>query len=157
MGRADFDGDGIEDIFVSSANYATQGTGRSYDYFLLTRRSPTAGFEVRKLELPALKENPAASAPEIRLKSSELKRAHITKRAYGKTWPFNVDEGTLACARAGSVAVFFIAKGKTYPLNVWARGVKTVGVAVSSDTRDVLSSERLSAIFDKAFAMCQIK
>ena len=157
MGRADFDGDGIEDIFVSSADYATQGTFRYYNYLLLTRRSPSAGFEVRKLELPALKEDPAARAPAIKLKSSELRQEPITQETYGKAWPFEVKEGVLACARAGSIAVFFKAGGKTYPLNAWARGSQIDGVTVSSNTFDVLNATNMSAIFDKAFAMCEIK
>jgi hypothetical protein len=157
MGRADFDGDGIEDIYVSAANYAIGGTFRYYAFLLLTRRSRLAGFEVRRLELPALKANPAASTPEINLKSSELKQANIAQTTYGKSWPFEADKGTLACARAGSVAVFFITAGKTYPLNVWARGAKIDGVAVSSETPGVLNGENLSAIFDKAFAMCPIQ
>jgi hypothetical protein len=37
---ADFDGDGIEDILVSTAGYATQGTLCSYCYVVLTRKEP---------------------------------------------------------------------------------------------------------------------
>jgi hypothetical protein len=155
--RADFDGDGIEDIFVSTAWYATQGTARLYDYFFLTRRSPSAGFEVKRIELPALKENPEASIPRFEYKSSELKRARITKKEYGDGWPFEAEQGEMACAKAGSVAVFFIANGTTYPLNAWARGSRIDGVAVATDGREVGFGKGLSAIFDRAFAMCQPK
>ncbi len=155
-GRADFDGDGIEDIFISSAKYATQGTFRYYDYFLLTRRSASAGFVVKKLDLPALKEKTEASLSGLNLKSSQLTKAKISKREYGKNWLFDVDKGELACVKAGSVAVFFTAKGITYPLNVWARGSKIDGKAVATDARD-LPYGPWSAIFRKAFAMCQPK
>lgn len=153
--RADFDGDGMEDIFLFAAWYATQGSGRAYEHFLLTRRSPSAGFEFKRVELPTLKENPAARFPTFEFKSSELKRARLTKKAHGEAWPFEWDQGELACAKAGSVAVFFIAKGITYPLNAWARGSKIDGVAVASDTPT--ARDGLSAIFNKAFAMCQPK
>jgi hypothetical protein len=154
--RADFDGDGIEDIFVSTAWYATQGTARLYDYFFLTRRSPSAGFEVKRIELPALKENPEASLPRFEFKSSELERARITKKEYGDGWPFEAEQGELACAKAGSVAVFFIARETTYPLNAWGRGSKIDGVSVASDTRDVAGNS-LGAILNRAFAMCRTK
>jgi hypothetical protein len=155
--RADFDGDGIEDIFISSAWYVTEGTFRAYDYFLLTRRSPAAGFEIKKIELPAIKENPEAKISGLELKSSQLTKMKITKQAYGKNWPFNEEKGELTCAKAGSVAVFFTTNGTTYPLNAWARSSKIDGVAVASDTHDIENGESLSAIFNRAFAMCRTK
>ena len=153
-GRADFDGDGIEDIFVSSAEYATEGTFRYYDYFLLTRRSASSGFVVKKLDLPALKKRAEESLVGLKLKSSQLTKAKISKREYGKNWPFEVEKGELACAKVGSVAVFFTANGTTYPLNVWARGSQIDGRAVAADVKG-LPYGPWSAIFRKAYAMCQ--
>ncbi len=154
--RADFDGDGVEDIFIWATKRTGMGTFRYYYYFLLTRRRPTAGFEVRRLEVAALKVDPTAAATIVELKSSQLTRAKTTKQGYGKDWPFAVDEGELMCAKAGSVAVFFRADGTTYSLNAWARGGKIDGVTVSSDTRDLITGH-LGPVFDKAFAMCQGK
>ncbi len=156
-GRADFDGDGIEDIFISSAWYASEGTFRAYQYFLLTRRSPTAAFEVRQLDLPVLNKESAASKRGLELKSSQLSKAKITKKEFGKMWPFEVDQGELACANLGSIAVFWTVGGKTYPLNAWAGGSKIDGIAVASDTREVTGGSNWSAVFAKAFAMCQAK
>jgi hypothetical protein len=154
-GRADFDGDGIEDIFISTSWYVTQGTFRAYNYFLLTRRSPTAPFEIKEFELSAIKENPHASFPGLTLKSNQLKRLSLAKQTYGKAWPFEEEKGELACAEVGSVAVFWIAGGTAYPLNVWARASTIDGVAVASDTRMIENGESLSPIFNRAFAMCQ--
>jgi hypothetical protein len=155
--RADFDGDGLEDIFIWATKHTGMGTLRYYYYFLLTRRSPTAGFEIRRLDVPALKVDPTASATVLELKSRQLTRARMTKKGYGKGWPFSVDEGELMCANAGSVAVFFRAGGTTYSLNAWARGSKIDGVAVSSDTRDLITAYYMGAVFNQAFAMCQTK
>jgi hypothetical protein len=48
VGRADFDGDGVEDIFVNfSMYYVTQGTLRAYDNFLLTRHKASEVLSVR--------------------------------------------------------------------------------------------------------------
>jgi hypothetical protein len=154
--RADFNGDGVEDIFIWASKHIGMGTLRYYYYFLLTRRSPAAGFEVQRLDLPALKVDPTASANIVELKSSQLTRARMTKQGYGKDWPFAAKEGELMCAKAGSVAVFFRADGTTYSLNAWARGGKIDGVTVSSDTRDLITGY-LGPVFDKAFAMCQGK
>ncbi len=154
-GRADFDGDGLEDIFISTSWYATQGTFRAYNYFLLTRRSPTAAFEIKEFELPAIKENPQASFPGLTLKSNQLKRLKLAKQTYGKDWPFDQDKGELACAEVGSVAVFWIAGNTAYPLNVWARASTIDGVAVASDTSEAESGRNLAPIFNRAFAMCQ--
>ena len=43
--RADFNGDGIEDILLSEAVYATQGTYRTYDLIILTRKSIDGKYE----------------------------------------------------------------------------------------------------------------
>ena len=45
VARADFNGDGIEDILFSEAVYATQGTYRTYDLIILTRKSMDGKFE----------------------------------------------------------------------------------------------------------------
>lgn len=159
MGRADFNGDGIEDIFVASAWYATPGTFRYFDYFILTRLSPFAGFTVIESDWPALAKDSAALSARIELKSSQLTKVRITRQAYGDSWPFEMDEGELACANAGSVAVFFIANGKTYALNAWARQSKIDGQQVSTGTYIEIAgiSKDMNAIFDKALAMCQTK
>jgi hypothetical protein len=156
-GRADFDGDGIEDIFISTSWYVINGTFRVYDYCLLTRRSPTVPFEVKELELSAIKENPQASFPGLALKSNQLKRLKLSKQTYGKDWPFAQEEGEVACAQVGSVAVFWIAGGKSYPLNVWARGSTIDSVAVASDTDTIENGGSLSPIFDRPFAMCRLE
>jgi hypothetical protein len=156
-GRADFDGDGIEDIFITAVSFSGLGSARYHHYFLLTRRSPAAGFEARQLDLPALKENPAATTTGLRLKSGELQRLRLARKSDGKGWPFTAQKGQLACVKSDSVAVFWIADGTTYPLNAWAIGSKIDGVTVATDTRDVSNGESLSAIFDKAFAMCPPK
>jgi hypothetical protein len=153
--RADFDGDGIEDIFIWVTRHTGVGTFRFFYSFLLTRHSPTAAFAVRRFEVPALKVDETAPATLLDLKSPQLTRARITKQTYGKDWPFAVDEGELMCAKVGSVAVFFRAGGTTYSLNAWARGSKIDGVAVSSDTRDLITAYQIGSVFDKAFAMCQ--
>jgi hypothetical protein len=153
--RADFDGDGNEDIFIWATKHTGMGTFRHYYYFLLTRRSPTAGFSVQRFEVPALREDKEAPATLLDLKSSQLKRARITKQTYGKDWPFAVDEGELMCAKVGSVAVFFRAGGTTYALSAWARGSKVDGVEVSVDTRDLITGYHTGRVFDQAFAMCQ--
>lgn len=156
-GRADFDGDGIEDIFISSADYATEGTFRHYDYFLLTRHCASCGFEVKKLDLHALKEMKEESFAGLNLKSSQLTKVIISKQEYGKDWPFEVERGELACVKAGSIAVFFTANGTTYPLNAWARGSRIDGKAVATDATDGpnLSAGHWEGIFRRAFAMCQ--
>jgi hypothetical protein len=133
MGRADFNGDGIEDIFVGTAKYATPGTFRYYDYLILTRRSPSAGFTVIKPDWQALGKDSASMSAGIELKSSQLNRVKITKQSYGNEWPFEADEGELACVNAGAVAVFFIVNGKTYALNAWARQSKIGGQPVSTN------------------------
>lgn len=156
MGRADFDGDGIQDIFVATAKYAIPGTFRYYDYFILTRRSPSAGFAVKEADWLTLGKNSTALSAGIELKSGQLTKANITRQAYGDDWPFDVDEGVLACANAGSVAVFFIANEKTYALNAWARQSKIDRQYVSTDTyTEMAPYVNISALFNKAFAMCQ--
>jgi hypothetical protein len=45
IARADFDGDGYQDILVSTAEYVVGGTYRSYSTRLLTRRSADGMFE----------------------------------------------------------------------------------------------------------------
>ena len=49
VARADFNGDDIEDILLSEAVHATQGTYRTYDIIILTRKSMDGKFE--KVEL----------------------------------------------------------------------------------------------------------
>jgi hypothetical protein len=117
---------------------------------------------VRKLDLKALREppvdsipEPAASSSQLELKSSQLKKEEITKQEYGTAWPFTVDAVELACAKAGTVAVFFTAGGITYPLNLWARGSKIDGKVVTSDTRDLTNEHSLVPIFARGFAMCE--
>ena len=50
VARADFNSDGIEDILLSEAVHATQGTYRTYDLIILTRKSTDGKYE--KVELP---------------------------------------------------------------------------------------------------------
>ena len=45
VARADFNGDGIEDILLSEAVHATQGTYRTYDLIILTRKSMDEKYE----------------------------------------------------------------------------------------------------------------
>ena len=45
VARADFNGDGIEDMLLSEAVHATQGTYRTYDLIILTRKSMDGRFE----------------------------------------------------------------------------------------------------------------
>ena len=45
VARADFNGDGIEDILLSEAVYATEGTYRTYDLIILTRKSIDGKYE----------------------------------------------------------------------------------------------------------------
>ena len=45
VARADFNGDGIEDMLLSEAVHATQGTYRTYDMIVLTRKSANGKFE----------------------------------------------------------------------------------------------------------------
>ncbi len=45
VARADFNGDGIEDILLSEAVHATQGTYRTYDMIVLTRKSMEGKYE----------------------------------------------------------------------------------------------------------------
>ena len=45
VARADFNGDDIEDILLSETVHATQGTYRTYDMIILTRRSMDGKFE----------------------------------------------------------------------------------------------------------------
>ena len=45
VARADFNDDGIEDILLSEAVHATQGTYRTYDLIILTRKSTDDRFE----------------------------------------------------------------------------------------------------------------
>ena len=49
VARADFNDDGIEDILLSEAVHATQGTYRTYDLIILTRKSMDGKYE--KVEL----------------------------------------------------------------------------------------------------------
>ena len=49
MARADFNGDGIEDILLSEAVHATGGTYRTYDTIILTRKSMDGKYEKVKL------------------------------------------------------------------------------------------------------------
>ena len=53
VAHADFNGDGIEDILLSEAVHATQGTYRTYDLIILTRKSIDGKYE--KVELHDLK------------------------------------------------------------------------------------------------------
>ena len=46
VGRADFNGDGLEDLMVFSTWSAIGGTGEYADYFILGRESPGAVFHV---------------------------------------------------------------------------------------------------------------
>ena len=158
MGRADFDGDGIEDIFVSTAKYATPGTFRYFDYFILTRRSPAAGFVVKNADWKTLSKHSMSLSAGIDLKSSQLTKVRIARKEYGDDWPFEVDEGELACANAGSIAVFFVENGKAHALNAWARKSKIDGQPVLTDTIvEVLAQSNAKMIYDKAFAMCPQK
>jgi len=50
VARADFNGDSIEDILLSEAVHATQGTYRTYDLIILTRKLMDGKYE--KVELP---------------------------------------------------------------------------------------------------------
>ena len=45
VARADFNSDGIEDLLLSEAVHATQGTYRTYDLIILTRKSIDGKFE----------------------------------------------------------------------------------------------------------------
>ena len=45
VARADFNGDGIEDVLLSEAVHATQGTYRTYNMIILTRKSMEGKFE----------------------------------------------------------------------------------------------------------------
>ena len=45
VARADFNGDSIEDILLSEAVHATQGTYRTYDLIILTRKSMDGKYE----------------------------------------------------------------------------------------------------------------
>ena len=45
VARADFNDDGIEDILLSEAVHATQGTYRTYDLIILTRKSMDGKYE----------------------------------------------------------------------------------------------------------------
>ena len=45
VARADFNGDGIEDMLLSEAVHATQGTYRTYNMIILTRKSMDGRFE----------------------------------------------------------------------------------------------------------------
>jgi hypothetical protein len=45
VARADFNGDDVEDILLSEAVHATQGTYRTYDMIILTRKSTDGKFE----------------------------------------------------------------------------------------------------------------
>jgi hypothetical protein len=47
-----FDGDGVEDILVSAASYADEGSYRTYSLLLLSRTGLAAKFKVRNLGLP---------------------------------------------------------------------------------------------------------
>ena len=46
VARADFNGDGIEDILLSESVFATQGSFRSYKITILTRKSADGMFEI---------------------------------------------------------------------------------------------------------------
>lgn len=153
IGRADFDGDGIEDIFVASAKYATPATFRYFDYFILTRPNASAGFTVKRPDWLALGKDSAALSAGIDLKSSQLKKVKITRQAFKENWPFEVEEGELACTNVGSVAVFFTTNGKTYALNAWAKHSKIDGQPVSLD----MAGDSNAAIFNQAFTMCKAK
>ena len=52
VARADFNDDGIEDILLSEAVHATQGTYRAYDLIILTRKSMAEKYEKVKLPDP---------------------------------------------------------------------------------------------------------
>ena len=52
MARADFNGDGIEDILVSDSASVTQGTYRTYDLIILTRKSIDGKYEKIKPHNP---------------------------------------------------------------------------------------------------------
>ena len=52
VARADFNSDGIEDILLSEAVHATQGTYRTYDLIILTRKSEKGKFEKVELHDP---------------------------------------------------------------------------------------------------------
>ena len=52
VARADFNGDDIEDILLSEAVHATQGTYRTYNMIILTRKSIDGKYEKVKLPDP---------------------------------------------------------------------------------------------------------
>ena len=52
VARADFNGDSIEDILLSEAVHATQGTYRTYDLIILTRKSMDGKYEKVELHDP---------------------------------------------------------------------------------------------------------
>jgi hypothetical protein len=156
LSRADFDGDGVEDIFAAVANYAIGGTMRYFDYLILTRRRPAAPFTLIKPDWPALAKDASALLAGIDLKSSQVTKLKITRQEYKDDWPFDVDEGELACVNAGAVAAFFMANGKTYALNAWARQSRVDGQPVLTNTYLEFAMPP-GAMFEKVFAMCQTK
>lgn len=124
----------------------------------LKAANPARRSYIAKPQVGLSSNNSTTLSAGIDLKSGQLTKVRITRQAYGDDWPFDVDEGELACANAGSVAVFFIANGKTYSLNAWARQSKIDGQPISTDAfTEVVNYSNSSAIFNKAFAMCQTK
>lgn len=165
IGRADFDVDGTEDIFVFTSEYATSGSLRIYGHLLLTKPSRSSIFQIKYQDLSAFDEKQVEEVKESDLKSNQLISSEITSQQYGDVWPFSVKEGILSCIKINSVAIFLTAEGKTYALNGWARDRKIDGKDVSLDVDEIRvfndahslypnKKKLLNPVLNKGFAMC---